>query len=123
MPAEVEPAPQAGGGAMSIIGTVSFESEAYRLVLLTPAGKSRDHDVLCRSIWFHVAGLGHPHKGLIVEFEIDRSTDGGIEAINVRHPQLPPPIRFTGTRAGEAGAEPAAVLLSQAAAGNIPEVR
>ncbi|MCK1317145.1 hypothetical protein [Bradyrhizobium sp. 23] len=105
-----------------MIGVVAFESEAHRIVLLTPAGKNRDYDILCRSIWFHVAALGHPNKGMVVQFEIDRASDGSIEAVNVRLPELQPPHRFTGTRAGEAGAEPAAVLLSRAAAGSNVEV-
>lgn len=91
MPAQVELASQTGGGAMSMVGRVSFESEAHRLVLLTPAGKTRAYDVICKSIWFHVAGMSHPHKGLIVEFDIDRASDGSFEAVNVRLPQLQPP--------------------------------
>ncbi|MGY2935996.1 cold shock CspA family protein [Bradyrhizobium sp. GM6.1] len=106
-----------------MIGVVAFESEAHRIALVTPSGKTRDYDILVRSVWFHVAGLGHPHKGLVVEFDIDDRVDGGFEAVNVRIPQLQPPHRHSGTRVGGDGAAPAAVLLSRAAAGNNPEVR
>lgn len=125
MPAQVELASQTGGGAMSMVGRVSFESEAHRLVLLTPAGKTRAYDVICKSIWFHVAGMGHPHKGLIVEFDIDRASDGSIEAVSVRLPELQPPSTEPGyeTTCGSdgVGAVPAAVWTP--AAGNNPEVR
>ncbi|MFK4538017.1 cold shock CspA family protein [Bradyrhizobium ottawaense] len=105
---------------MSIIGRVSYQNESRRFALLTPAGKTRDHDIFAAEVWFAVGGLGDPHVGMLVEFDVDRSRDGGLEAVNLRHPKLQPPSIEPGyeTTCGSlvAGAVPAAVRTP--AAGN-----
>ncbi len=76
---------------MSITGRVAYTSVTYGLALITPLGKSRDYDILAREIWFLVGGVGEPHAGMIVEFEVGRTPEGDLEAMFIRNPRLQPP--------------------------------
>lgn len=100
---------------MSIVGQVAYQNAGRGFVLLTPLGKSREYDIYGRCIWFFVGGVGDPYTGMIVEFDVSRTQDGSIEAINVRHPKLQPPSAGINGLAAEAraGAAPAAALAQR----------
>lgn len=119
MPSEVEHAAQAGGDAMSIIGTVAYTNPTYGIALVTPANKARDHDIFCREIWFRVGGVGEPFVGQVIELEVGRTPEGDLEGMFVRNPRLQPPPAGMKNLEPEAGAEPAAVPLHTAAGSDL----
>jgi cold shock CspA family protein len=104
-----------------MIGRVAYSNQSRRFVLITPAGKSRDHDVFASDIWFFVAGLGEPRFGQLVEFDVALDTNGKLEAVKIRTPLQPP---GAGIKHLEplAGAAPAARSRHRAA-GDFPEAR
>jgi cold shock CspA family protein len=101
-----------------MIGRVSFSSPERGIALITPSGCSRDHDLIASTAWFFVAGLGEPVQGQVIEFDLGRTRDGSIEAVNVRNPQLLPPAE----RAQAGAVPPTAVPTTPSAAVN-PEGR
>jgi hypothetical protein len=78
-----------------MIGCISYFNSSREFALLTPVGRSRDHDFFCAEIWWHVAGLALPYQGQLVEFDLANNADGYVEAVSVRTPRLPPPGRST----------------------------
>jgi hypothetical protein len=98
-----------------MLGQVAFVSESRRVVLITPCGKTRDHDVIASDIWWPVNGLEPPYRGQLVEFDIDRNC----EATNIRNPSLQPPAVPRMKLAQPGGAAPAVGVRTQPAAGNL----
>ncbi len=67
-----------------MIGAVAYANASRRFALLTPVGKTRSHDIFAQEIWFHLAGIGFPIVGTIVEFEVSANRDGVVEAVNLK---------------------------------------
>lgn len=100
---------------MSTIGRVSFFSSNRKIAIITPLGKSRDHDLIAHEIQFLVAGLGSPFRGQRVQFDVAAGPAGEMEATNLRTAPATAPEGIKLTSA--CGALPAVVL--GAAAGNL----
>jgi cold shock CspA family protein len=111
-----------------MIGSVSYANGSRHFALITPAGhKDRAYDIFAADIWFHVAGLGSPHVGQTIEFDLAPNSDGLVVAVGIRNPQMRPPIAEPGIkRAGSHDGGAAAggrVESPSAAAGNQPGAR